>query len=380
LSQRSTLNAERSTFAPRRATRRVQVGQVAIGGDAPISVQSMTKTDTRDAAATLEQIRALAEVGADIVRVAVPDMKAARALEDIVKESPLPVVADIHFNYRLALEALRRGAHKIRLNPGNLRRGEEVKAVAEACAERGVPIRVGVNAGSVSPEVRERYEGLDDPVEATARAMVKSAVGHIRLLEEVDFRDLVVSLKAFDVPTTLLANRLFSKQSDYPLHLGITEAGRPPAGHIRSCVGLAILLAEGIGDTLRVSLTADPVEEVKAGRELLSALGLKRSGLILVSCPVCGRCEIDLTELAARTEEQLAPLDSKLRRAGRQLRVAIMGCVVNGPGEAKEADVGLAAGKGRAVLFSRGKPIRTLPMEGALEALLEQAWKIAGES
>ncbi len=350
---------------------------MAIGGDAPISLQSMTKTDTRDAQATLAQIAQLAEAGCEVVRLAVPDMKAARALGDIVKDSSLPIVADIHFNYLLALEAIARGVHKIRLNPGNLRRPEEVKAVVKACAERSIPIRIGVNAGSVSPAVRERFQQLDNPAEATAQAMVVSAFEHIGLLEELAFRNIVISLKAFDVPTTLRANRLFAQQSDYPLHLGITEAGRPPAGLVRSCVGLGILLAEGIGDTLRVSLTADPVEEVKAGREILSALGLRRSGLVIVSCPTCGRCEVDLSELAAQAEQQLAPLDAALRKAGKQLRVAIMGCVVNGPGEAKEADVGLAAGKGKAVLFSQGKPVRTLPEQEVLSALVEEAWKLA---
>jgi (E)-4-hydroxy-3-methylbut-2-enyl-diphosphate synthase len=356
------------------------VGAVGVGGNSPISLQTMTKTDTRDAAATLAQINALAEAGCEIVRVAVPDMKAAKALGDIVKGSPLPVAADIHFNYRLALEAAARGAAKIRLNPGNLRRPEEVKAVVQACAERKIPIRIGVNAGSISPEVREPYENLKDPGEAAARAMVDSAFEHIKLLENEGFRDIVVSLKAFDVPTTLRANRLFAEKSEYPIHLGITEAGRPPAGIVRSSVGIGILLAEGIGDTLRVSLTADPVEEVRAGREILSALNLKRSGLVIVSCPTCGRCEVDISDLVMRAEEELAPLDASLRKSGGRLQVAIMGCVVNGPGEAKEADVGLAAGKGKAALFSRGKPIASLPMEEALARLVEEAWKAAEEA
>lgn len=387
MSETSPFSYHLSSLIARRPSRRVMAGAVGIGGDAPISVQSMTKTDTRDAGATRAQISSLAEVGCDIVRVAVPDMKAAQALGEITKESPLPIVADIHFDYRLALEAIKRGVSKIRLNPGNLRRPEEVKAVAQACSERKIPIRIGVNAGSISPEMRARYE-IDHQetkiaregksanlTEATARAMVESAFGHIKLLEDVGFHDIVVSLKAFDVPTTLLANRLFAKASDYPIQLGITEAGRPPAGLVRSCVGLGILLAEGIGDTLRVSLTADPVEEVRAGREILTALNLKRNGLIIISCPTCGRCEVDLSDLVIRAEEELAPLEARLRKSGRQLKVAIMGCVVNGPGEAKDADVGIAAGKGKAALFSRGKAIASLPIEQALGALLEEARK-----
>jgi len=355
------------------------VGRIAIGGDAPISIQSMTKTDTRDAGATVAQIHALAEAGCDIVRCAIPDMKAARALGDIVKESPIPVVADIHFNYELALEAIARGAAKIRLNPGNLRRPEEVEAVVKACSERGIPIRLGVNAGSIAPEMRARYENHTDLHEATARAMVDSAFEHIRILENLHFNDIVVSLKAFDVPTTLHANRLFNQQSNYPVHLGITEAGRPPAGLIRSSVGLGILLAEGIGDTLRVSLTADPLEEVRAGREILSALNLRQSGLVIVSCPTCGRCEVDLSALAMQAEEKLAPLDAKLRKAGRRMQVAIMGCVVNGPGEAKDADVGLAAGKGKAAVFSHGELIGSFAVEDALKRLVEEAEKVVDE-
>ncbi|NIM04613.1 MAG: flavodoxin-dependent (E)-4-hydroxy-3-methylbut-2-enyl-diphosphate synthase [Armatimonadetes bacterium] len=366
-----------SNLNPRRRSRRVTVGKIAIGGDSPISVQSMTKCDTRDVGATLSQINSLAEAGCDIVRVAIPDMQAAQALGDIAEESPLPVAADIHFDYRLALEAIARGAKKIRLNPGNLRRPEEVKAVVEACAERKVPIRIGVNAGSISPDARKPYEDLDDPAEATARAMVNSAFGHIRLLEEAGFHDIVVSLKAFDVPATLRANRLLAEKSEYPIHLGITEAGRPPAGLVRSGVGLGILLAEGIGDTLRVSLTAHPVEEVRAGREILSALNLRRSGLIIVSCPTCGRCEVDLSDLVIQAEERLTSLDAELRKSGRTLQVAIMGCVVNGPGEAKEADVGIAAGKGKIALFSRGRPVRSLPVDEALDALVKEARRMA---
>jgi (E)-4-hydroxy-3-methylbut-2-enyl-diphosphate synthase len=373
LSELSNSKSHDSHF--RRASRQVMVGSVAIGGGAPLSLQSMTKTDTRDAAATLAQINALAEAGCDIVRVALPDMAAAKALGEIVPGSPLPVVADIHFNYRLALEAIAQGVHKIRLNPGNLRRPEEVKTVVAACQERGIPIRIGVNAGSISPEVRARFEGSAGPEEATAQAMVESAFSHIRLLEDEGFQDIVVSLKAFDVPTTLRANRLFAKKSEYPIHLGITEAGRPPAGLVRSCVGLGILLAEGLGDTLRVSLTADPVQEIIAGREILKALNLRASGLVIISCPTCGRCEVDIADLVLQAEERLASLDASLRQSGRQLKVAIMGCEVNGPGEAKEADLGLAAGKNKAALFVRGEIIKTYPLPAALEALLTEAEK-----
>jgi (E)-4-hydroxy-3-methylbut-2-enyl-diphosphate synthase len=369
-------NCKSEILNSRRRSRRVTVGDLAIGGDAPITLQSMTKTDTRDAAATGAQIAALAEAGCDIVRVAIPDMDAAKALGAIIKASPLPVVADIHFNYRLALEAIAQGAHKIRLNPGNLCRPEEVKAVVAAGRECHIPIRIGVNAGSISPEVRARFENSATPEEATAQAMVESAFGHIRLLEDEGFQDIVVSLKAFDVPTTLLANRLFAEKTDYPLHLGITEAGRPPAGLVRSCVGLGILLAEGIGDTLRVSLTADPVAEIIAGREILKALNLRRSGLIIISCPTCGRCEVDIADLVLQAEERLAPLDSNLRQSGRQLKIAIMGCEVNGPGEAKEADLGLAAGKNKAALFIHGEILKTYPIKDALEALLTEAEKL----
>ena len=362
----------------RRPTRAIRVGNHTIGGGAPLTVQSMTKTDTRDPAATLAQIDQLAEAGCDIIRLAVPDMTAAQALAQITPASPLPVVADIHFDYQLALTAIAGGVSKIRLNPGNLRRPEEVKEVADAAKARGIPIRIGVNAGSITPQSRAPYQALD-PVEGVARAMVDSTFEHIRLLEEQDFTDIAVSLKAFDVPTTILANRLFASRCDYPLHLGITEAGRPPAGLVRSCTGLGILLAEGIGDTLRVSLTANPVEEVRAGREILSALGLRRSGLIIVSCPTCGRCEVDIAGLVLQAEEQLAPLDAMLRKSGKQLHVAIMGCVVNGPGEAKGADVGLAAGRGKAALFSHGQPVATLPIAEALAALLTEAQKIAEE-
>jgi (E)-4-hydroxy-3-methylbut-2-enyl-diphosphate synthase len=367
--------SEHTVLTSRRSSRQINVGGVLIGGGAPLTIQSMTKTDTRDPVATLAQVCTLADAGCDIIRLAVPDMDAAKALGAIVRGSPIPIVADIHFNHLLALEAIQQGVKKIRLNPGNLRRPEEVKAVATACSERGIPIRIGVNAGSVSPEVRARFEHLGDPSEIMAQAMVASAFEHAKLLEDVGFRDIAVSLKAFDVSTTLRANRLFTEQSDYPLHVGITEAGRPPAGLIRSCVGLGILLSEGIGDTLRVSLTANPAEEVRAGREILTTLGMRCSGLVIVSCPTCGRCEVDLSNLATRAEEALAPFDTELRKTNRQMRVAIMGCVVNGPGEAREADVGLAAGKGKAALFAHGQPVRTVAIEEALEALVAEVKK-----
>lgn len=378
MSEPSTFDSQLSTLAARRKSRRVAVGNIAIGGGAPITVQSMTKTDTRNAAATLAQINELAEAGCDIVRVAVPDLQAAQSIGEIVKGSPIPVVADIHFDHRLALEAVKQGAAKIRLNPGNLRRAEEVKLVADACKEKGIPIRIGVNAGSVAPQMRAHYEHLE-VTEGVARAMVDSAFEHIKLLEDQGFTDIAVSLKAFDVPTTLLANRLFAAQTDYPIQLGITEAGPPPAGLVRSCVGIGVLLSEGIGDTLRVSLTANPVEEVRAGREILSSLNISKSGLTIISCPTCGRCEVDLTEMVNDAQELLAPLDAQLRKAGKRMKVAIMGCVVNGPGEAREADVGIAAGKDKVALFSHGKPVATLPVAEALGALVVEAEKVSRE-
>jgi (E)-4-hydroxy-3-methylbut-2-enyl-diphosphate synthase len=346
---------------------------VQIGGGAPITVQAMCDTDTRDVGATVRQIKELEEVGCELVRVAVPDMAAAEAVGDIRPQVSIPLVADIHFNYRLALEAVERGADKLRINPGNLRRPEHVEAVAAAATKHGVPIRVGVNSGSVPEEARARHEGEGDVQEQMAAAMVEAALGHVKMLEGLDFREIAVSLKAFDLRTTWLANRQFRRERNYPIHLGITEAGLPPSGIARSAIGIATLLREGIGDTIRVSLTGDPVLQVRVGQEILSSLDLSQSGITLITCPTCGRCEIDLAGLAGAVEAELRPVDGELRRAGRGLRVAVMGCVVNGPGEAREADVGVAGGAGKGVVFVRGKPIGTFPEGEIVEALVSAA-------
>ncbi len=353
------------------ATRAVKLGPLQIGGGAPITVQAMTDTDTSDVATTTAQIEALEQAGCDIVRVAVKDMEDAEAIGRIKAEIAIPLVADIHFDHRLALAAIDQGADKIRLNPGNLRRPEHVQAVASACAERGLPIRIGVNSGSVPESLLALHGGEGDRQEQTAAAMVDAALQHIELLERLDFRDIVVSLKAFDLRTTWLANRRFRQQRDYPLHLGITEAGLPPSGIARSAIGIGLLLKEGTGDTIRVSLTGDPVLQVRVGREILQALELNTTGIILVTCPTCGRCEIDLPALARRIEDDLRPVDAELRLAGRSLRVAVMGCVVNGPGEAREADLGVAGGSGKGVVFVQGKPVATVPESQLARALVE---------
>jgi len=371
-------------MTPRLRRRPVRVGSLTIGGTAPVSVQSMTNTDTRDIAATALQINGLAEAGCDLVRVAVPDLAAVKAIGPLQKQIPIPLIADIHFNHRLALEALRQGADKLRLNPGNLRKREHVEAVVRAAKRRGVPIRVGVNWGSLSPQTRSRFqrrvEAGDDRAEAGAQALVQTALSHLRILEALEFRDVVISLKAFDVPMTIAAYRLIAAQTDYPLHIGITEAGRGEAGIIRSCAGLGALLAEGIGDTVRVSLTGDPLQEVRVSRELLRTLDLKRGGLTLVSCPTCGRCEIDLAALAEQVEQALTPLDEGLRSANRELRVAVMGCVVNGPGEARDADVGIAGGKAGGLLFRRGAVVSKFAEAELLPAIVRAAREEAGRT
>jgi (E)-4-hydroxy-3-methylbut-2-enyl-diphosphate synthase len=356
----------------------VKVGSTQIGGGAPITVQTMTTTDTRDIAATVAQIKDVEEAGADLVRVAVKNMEAAQALSDIKAQIALPLIADIHFDHRLALEAVRQGADKIRINPGNLRRPEQVEAVAAACSERGIPIRIGVNSGSVPEHLRRQHEGEGDAQEQAAAAMVDAALEHVELLERLRFRDVVVSLKAFDLRTTWLANRRFRRERDYPLHLGITEAGLPPAGIARSAIGIAMLLREGIGDTIRVSLTGDPVLQVRIGREILSSLEINTTGVTLVTCPTCGRCEVDLAGLARAVEAELRPVDRALRQAGRSLRVAVMGCAVNGPGEAKEAEAGIAGGAGKGVVFVQGRPVATVPERELVNALIRAVKERAG--
>ena len=318
------------------------MGGVLVGGDAPIPIQSMTNTPTHDVEATLSQIRALAAAGCDIVRVAVPDMRAAQAVGALKAGSPVPLVADIHFDYRLALEAAEQGIDKIRINPGNIGAPERVEAVAKACKEREIPIRVGVNGGSLEKELLAKYGG------PTPEAMVESALGHIKLLERYGFEDICVSLKASSVPATMRAYQLMAQKYDYPLHLGVTEAGTRELGELKAAAGIGGLLALGIGDTLRVSLTADPVEEVFAARRILKAIGLRREGPELISCPTCGRTQVNLIAMARQVEELLKDVD-------KPITVAVMGCVVNGPGEASHADVGLAGGRGEGVLFKHGR-------------------------
>lgn len=339
-------------------TRTIKVGGVPVGGGAPVSIQSMTNTPTHDVEATLSQIRALAAAGCDIVRVAVPDMAAAKAIGALKAGSPVPLVADIHFDYRLALEAAEQGIDKIRINPGNIGAPDRVEAVAKACKERGIPIRVGVNGGSLEKELLAKYGG------PTPEAMVNSALGHIKLLERYGFEDICVSLKSSSVPATMNAYRLMAQRYDYPLHLGVTEAGTREMGELKAAAGIGGLLALGIGDTLRVSLTADPVEEVYAARRILKAIGLRREGPELISCPTCGRTQIDLIPMAQRVEELLKGVD-------KPITVAVMGCVVNGPGEARHADVGLAGGRGEGVLFKHGEIVAKVPEEELVPGLMK---------
>jgi len=358
---------EGSTLGTRRATRQVRVGNVAIGGGAPISVQSMTTTQTSDVSGTLGQIRALAEAGADVVRLAVPNKEAAAALPAIVKATPVPLVADIHFDWRLALAALDAGIHAIRLNPGNIGARDRVREVVKAARERSVPIRIGVNAGSLEKDIVEKHGW------PTAAGMVESAERHIRFLEDEGYREIKVSLKAHDVAMTVQANRLFSQRFEYPLHLGVTEAGTLLAGTVKSAAGLGILLGEGIGDTIRISLTADPVEEVRVARLLLTSLGLKFGGATLTSCPTCGRCSVDMIPIAERVEKRLATLKGAVS-------VAVMGCEVNGPGEASAADVGVAYGhNGVGLLFKDGKIVKRMKAEELEEAVVSEAVRIAAE-
>ena len=344
-------------------TRQILVGNVPIGGGAPIAVQSMCSTDTRDVVATLAQIERLTAAGCDIVRCAVPDEDAARALAEIRKGCRIPLVADIHFDYRLALLALENGVDALRLNPGNIGERWKVEEVVRACAERRVPIRIGVNGGSLEKELLDKYG------HASAPAMVESALGHIRILEELGYREIKVSLKASDVRRTVDAYRLLADQVDYPLHIGITEAGTTWGGTIKSAVGLGTLLYDGIGDTLRVSLTGDPVEEVRVGWEILRALDLRDRGPVFISCPTCGRCQIDLIPIAEEVERRLRDLPKKIV-------VAVMGCVVNGPGEAREADVGIAGGKGQGLLFRRGEVVRKVAQDELADALVAEAWSL----
>ena len=343
----------------RKITRQIRIGSIAIGGGAPISVQSMTNTKTQDAEATVRQIEALASAGCDIVRLAVPDKEAAANIGAIKAQVKVPLVADIHFDYRLALVAIEQGIDALRLNPGNIGGAENVRRVAEAAKARSIPIRIGVNAGSLDKRLLEKYGGV------TAEALVESALEHVRLLEEQDFYDMKISLKAHDVPLTLAAYRLMSERCDYPLHLGVTEAGTVRSGIVKSAVGIGALLAEGIGDTLRVSLTGDP-------QEILKSLGLRDYGPTLISCPTCGRTAIDLPQIADRVEERLAGIS-------RPIHVAVMGCVVNGPGEARSADVGIAGGKGVGLVFRKGEVVRQVKEEDLVEELFREIDSILAE-
>jgi len=346
----------------RKTTKPVSVGPVTIGGGAPIVVQSMTNTDTRDVGATLAQIQALANAGCEIVRLAVLDEEAAEALQEIAANSPLPVIADIHFDYRLAIRSVEQGIHGLRLNPGNIGARWKVQEVVRAVKERQIPIRIGVNGGSLEKELLEKYGGL------TAVGMIESALGHIRLLEEEGYNKIKVSLKASSVPLMLEAYRKIYEVIDYPLHLGVTEAGTVRSGVVKSAIGIGTLLSEGIGDTIRVSLTGDPVREIPVALEILRVLGLRQRSVELISCPTCGRTQVDLALLAESVEERLANLPA----LDQPLKVAVMGCAVNGPGEAREADFGIAGGKGMGLLFRKGEIVARLPENELLPALLRE--------
>ncbi len=343
----------------RKKTRTIYVGRVPIGGEYPVAVQSMTKTDTADIKLTTKQIKALEALGCEIIRLAVPDMNAAKALGKIKKSINIPMIADIHFDWRLALEAIEQGVDGLRINPGNIGAKWKIKEVVTTAKERGIPIRVGVNAGSLEKELLRKY-GHPEP-----EALVESAGRHIEILEELSFTNIKVSLKASEVLKTIEAYRLFSERYNYPLHIGVSEAGPPSRGVVKSSVGLGILLSEGLGDTIRVSLTAEPEEEVRVAYEILRSLGLRKRGVDIISCPTCGRCKIDLKGLATKVEYRLRDID-------KPITIAVMGCVVNGPGEAREADFGIAGGKGRGILFKKGELLKTVKEDELLDALLEE--------
>ena len=348
-------------------TRQIMVRGVPIGGGAPIAIQSMTNTDTRDAKATLAQIRALADAGCDIVRCAVPDAEAAEALREICAGSPIPVVADIHFDYRLALASIEAGVDKIRLNPGNIGGADRVQAVVEAAKARRIPIRIGVNSGSVEKHILEKFGG------PTPEAMVASALYHVGLLNDCGFDDICISIKSSSVPDTMRAYLLASEKTGYPLHLGVTEAGTEYMGTIKSAAGIGGLLALGVGDTIRVSLTDDPVKEVYAAKAILKAVGRAEDGINVVSCPTCGRTRIDLIGIAKEVEQRCMAI------RGKKLKVAVMGCAVNGPGEAREADLGIAGGDGVGLLFRKGEIIRKVPQEQLVDALMDEIEHFEGE-
>lgn len=343
----------------RRNSRKIKIGDIYIGGDSPITVQSMTNTDTRNVKATIEQIKGLESAGCDIIRCAVPDMEAAEAITHIAKEINIPMVADIHFDYRLAINAIKNGVSALRINPGNIGSIERVKMVAEHAINAGIPIRIGVNSGSLEKELLDKYGKV------CPEALVESALKHVDILEKVNFNDIVISIKSSDVFQMIESYRLISQKVDYPLHIGVTEAGTIWRGTIKSSVGIGALLAEGIGDTIRVSLTDDPVQEVKVGKEILRSLGYKKGGITFVSCPTCGRTQINLIKLAKEIE-------GKLENLNKDIKVAVMGCVVNGPGEARESDIGIAGGNGEGLIFKKGEIIKKVKEEELVDALMDE--------
>ncbi|MBE3592639.1 MAG: flavodoxin-dependent (E)-4-hydroxy-3-methylbut-2-enyl-diphosphate synthase [Thermoanaerobacter sp.] len=350
----------------KKITYEVKIGNKKIGGNNPILVQSMTNTDTHDIGKTIEQIKRLEAEGCDIIRVAVPDIKAAEAIKEIKKNINIPLVADIHFDYRLAIKSIENGADKIRINPGNIGREENIKKVVEIAKERGIPIRIGVNSGSLEKEILHKYKGV------TAEAVVESALKNVLILEKLGFYDIVISLKTPNVPLTIEAYKLASSKVNYPLHVGITEAGTIEAGTIKSAIGIGTLLYLGIGDTIRVSLTGDPVHEVRVGRQILRSLGLLKEGVEIISCPTCGRTKIDLIRLAEEVEK-------RTKHIKKPLKVAVMGCVVNGPGEAKEADIGIAGGDGEGIIFKKGKVYKKVKEEELVEELMKEIEKLLEE-
>jgi (E)-4-hydroxy-3-methylbut-2-enyl-diphosphate synthase len=343
----------------RKITKKIKVGNIYVGGDYRVTVQSMTNTDTRDVKATVNQIKKLQEAGCDIIRVAVPDMEAAEAIKGIVKEISIPLVADIHFDYKLALESIKNGVSALRINPGNIGSNDRVKMVAEAAKDKNIPIRIGVNSGSLSKDLLKKYG------KPTAEALVESALQHVEILENINFEDIVISIKSSDINTMINSYRLMSEKVNYPLHLGVTEAGTPWRGTIKSSIGIGTLLAEGIGDTIRVSLTGDPVEEIKVGREILKNFGYIKGGIEFISCPTCGRTQIDLIKIAKEVEDKLSTCE-------KDIKVAIMGCVVNGPGEAREADLGIAGGKGEGLIFKKGQIIKKVKEENLINELIKE--------
>ncbi len=343
----------------RKQKRIVNIGGVKIGGDNPVAIQSMCNTDTRDVKATVNQIHELENAGCEIIRVAVPDMVAAKAVADIKKQIHIPLVVDIHFDYRLALECMKNGADKVRINPGNIGDHDRVKQVVEMAKEREIPIRIGVNGGSLERELLQKYGGV------TADALVESAMGHVAILDELNFNNVVVSIKISDVPKMLCAYRKFNEISDIPLHIGVTESGTLKGGTIKSAVGIGALLAEGIGDTMRVSLTANPVEEIYTAYDIQKVLGMRKTGAEIVSCPTCGRTQLDLISIANEVEKRAANID-------KPIKIAVMGCAVNGPGEAREADIGIAGGKGEGLIFKKGEIIKKVPQDRLVDELMKE--------